>query len=173
VAIFGPGLLGLLAAAVASASGAARIIMVGRGSRLELARRMGCDEVVDYEAEDPVTGVRGRTRGRGVDYVLDCSGNPDVPAQAIAAVRRGGRIALLGLTGGKSSTIDIDRLTLDEVDLMGIRSSPNAYPAMIALMRSGQVDLSPLITHVYPLDSVNEALAALESREAVRPIVEL
>jgi Zn-dependent alcohol dehydrogenase len=44
---------------------------------------------------------------------------------------------------------------------------------MIALMRSGQVDLSPLITHVYPLDSVNEALAALESREAVRPIVEL
>jgi L-iditol 2-dehydrogenase len=173
VAIFGPGLLGLLAAAVASASGAARIIMVGRGSRLELAARMGCEEVVDYEAEDPVTGIRDRTGGRGVDYVLDCSGNPDVPAQAIGAVRRGGRIALLGLTGGKSSTIDIDRLTLDEVDLMGIRSSPNAYPAMIALMRSGQVDLSPLITHVYPLDSVNEALAALESREAVRPIVEL
>jgi threonine dehydrogenase-like Zn-dependent dehydrogenase len=80
---------------------------------------------------------------------------------------------LLGLTGGKTSAIDIDRLTLDEVDLMGIRSSPNAYPAMIALMRSGKVDLSPLITHVYPLDSVNEALAALESREAVRPIVEL
>jgi L-iditol 2-dehydrogenase len=173
VAIFGPGLLGLLAAAVASASGAARIIMVGRRSRLELATRMGCHDVVDYEAEDPVAGVRGRTGGRGVDYVLDCSGNPDVPAQAIGAIRRGGRIALLGLTGGKTSSIDIDRLTLDEVDLMGIRSSPNAYPAMIALMRSGQVDLSPLITHVYPLDSVTEAMTALESREAVRPIVEL
>jgi L-iditol 2-dehydrogenase len=173
VAIFGPGLLGLLAAAVAFASGASQIIMVGRGSRLELAEKMGCDEVVDYEAEDPIVGIRSRTVGRGVDYVLDCSGNPDVPAQAIGAVRRGGRIALLGLTGGKTSSLDIDRLTLDEVDLMGIRSSPNAYPAMIALMRSGQVDLSPLITHVYPLESVNEALAALESREAVRPIVEL
>ena len=46
---------------------------------------------------------------------------------------------------------------------MGIRSSPNAYPAMIALMRSGKVDLSPLVTHVYPLESVGEALAALES----------
>jgi threonine dehydrogenase-like Zn-dependent dehydrogenase len=56
---------------------------------------------------------------------------------------------------------------------MGIRSSPNAYPAMIALMRSGKVDLSPLVTHVYPLESVGDALAALESREAVRPIVEL
>ncbi|HET9204486.1 MAG TPA: alcohol dehydrogenase catalytic domain-containing protein [Acidimicrobiia bacterium] len=173
VAIFGPGLLGLLAAAVASASGAAQTIMVGRGSRLDLAGRMGCDDVVDYESEDPVAGIRDRTGGRGADYVLDCSGNPEVPAQATGAVRRGGRIALLGLTGGKTSSIDIDRLTLDEVDLMGIRSSPNAYPAMIALMRSGKVDLSPLLTHVYPLDSVAEALAALESREAVRPIVEL
>jgi L-iditol 2-dehydrogenase len=96
-----------------------------------------------------------------------------VPAQAIGAVRRGGKVALLGLTGGKSSEIEVDRLTLDEVDLVGIRSSPNSYPAMIALMRSGKVDLSPLVTHVYPLEAVGEALAALESREAVRPIVEI
>jgi L-iditol 2-dehydrogenase len=173
VAIFGPGLLGLLAAAVASASGASQVFMVGRGSRLDLAAKMGCDEVVDYEIEDPVAAVRARTGGRGVDYVLDCTGNPDVPAQAIGVVRRGGRVALLGLTGGKPSSIDVDLLTLDEIDVMGIRSSPNAYPAMIALMRSGKVDLSPLVTHVYPLDAVGEALAALESRVAVRPIVEL
>jgi L-iditol 2-dehydrogenase len=134
---------------------------------------MGCDDVVDYETEDPVLGVRRLTGGRGVDYVFDCTGNPDVPAQAIGAVRRGGKIALLGLTGGQPSQIEVDRLTLDEIDLMGIRSSPNAYPAMIALMRSGKVDLAPLVTHVYPLESVGEALAALESREAVRPIVEL
>jgi L-iditol 2-dehydrogenase len=173
VAVFGPGLLGLLTAAVASASGAAQIVMVGRGSRLELAGKMGCDDVVDYEHEDPVAGVRRLTSGRGADYVFDCTGNPEVPAQAIGATRRGGRVALLGLTGGKPSVIDVDRLTLDEIDLMGIRSSPNAYPAMVSLMRSGQVDVKPLLTHVYPLDSVTEALAALESRQAVRPIVEL
>jgi L-iditol 2-dehydrogenase len=173
VAVFGPGLLGLLCAAVASASGASQIIMVGRGNRLDLAVKMGCDEVVNYENEDPVAGVRRLTSGRGVDYVFDCTGNAQVAAQAIGAVRRGGRVAILGLTGGKPSTIDVDRLTLDEIDLMGIRSSPNAYPAMIALMRSGKVDLSPLVTHVYPLEAVGEALAALESRQAVRPIVEI
>ena len=64
VAVFGPGLLGLLTAAVASASGAAQIIMVGRGSRLDLAAKMGCDEVVDYEKEDPVAAVRRLTAGR-------------------------------------------------------------------------------------------------------------
>jgi L-iditol 2-dehydrogenase len=173
VAVFGPGLLGLLTAAVASASGASQIIMVGRGGRLDLAAKMGCDEVVDYETDDPVAGVRRLTNGRGVDYVFDCTGNPEVPAQAIGATRRGGRVAVLGLTGGKPSQIDVDRLTLDEIDVMGIRSSPNAYPAMIALMRSGKVDLSPLVTHVYPLEAVGDALAALESREAVRPIVEI
>ncbi|HSL26942.1 MAG TPA: hypothetical protein VLA54_11730, partial [Acidimicrobiia bacterium] len=82
-------------------------------------------------------------------------------------------VAILGLTGGKPSAIDVDRLTLDEIDLMGIRSSPNAYPAMIALMQSGRLDLSPLVTHVYPLERVGEALAVLESRQAVRPIVEI
>jgi L-iditol 2-dehydrogenase len=172
-AIFGPGLLGLLTAAVASAAGAAQLIMVGRGQRLELAGQMGCDDVVDYESEDPVAGIRRLTQGRGVDYVFDCTGNASVPAQAIGAVRRGGRIALLGLSGGRAAEIDIDRLTLDELDLMGIRSSPNAYPAMIALMRSGRVDLSPLLTHVYPLESVDQALGALRSREAIRPIVEI
>ena len=173
VAIFGPGLLGLLSAAVASASGATQIIMVGRGNRLDLATKMGCDKVIDYEDEDPVAGIRCLSAGRGVDYVFDCTGNSAVPAQAIGAVRRGGRVAILGLTGGKPSEIDVDRLTLDEIDLMGIRSSPNAYPAMIALMRSGKVDLSPLLTHVYPLEAVGEALAALGSRQAVRPIVEM
>ncbi|MFP3913269.1 MAG: zinc-dependent alcohol dehydrogenase [Actinomycetota bacterium] len=172
-AIFGPGLLGLLTAAVARASGASRIIMVGRGDRLKLAAEMGCDAVVDYEEEDPTEGVRGLTDGRGVDYVFDCTGNPRVPVQALGVVRRGGRVALLGLTGGEPAQIDVDRLTLDEVDLMGIRSSPNAYPAMIALLRSGAVDLQPLLTHVYPLDEVGRALEALENRTAIRPIVEL
>ncbi|MPZ52607.1 MAG: alcohol dehydrogenase catalytic domain-containing protein [Acidimicrobiia bacterium] len=171
-AIFGPGLLGLLTAAVARASGAERLIMVGRGSRLELAGVMGCDEVVDYEREDPVAGIRRLIGSRGADYVFDCTGNPTVPAQALDSVRRGGKVALLGLTGGTPTSIDVDRLTLDEIDLLGIRSSPNAYPAMIALMRSGAVDLAPLITHVYPIDQVAAAFEALEDRSAIRPIVE-
>ncbi|HEX2153616.1 MAG TPA: alcohol dehydrogenase catalytic domain-containing protein [Acidimicrobiia bacterium] len=172
-AIFGPGLLGLLTAAVARASGASRLIMVGRGSRLELAAKMGCDAVVDYEKEAPVESIRRLTEGRGVDYVFDCSGNPEVTSQAVGCVRRGGKIAVLGLTGGKLAQVDVDRLTLDEVDLLGIRSSPNAYPAMIDLMRAGSVDLKPLVTHVYPIDEVDKAFEALENRTAIRPIVEL
>ncbi|HSK95791.1 MAG TPA: alcohol dehydrogenase catalytic domain-containing protein [Euzebyales bacterium] len=173
VAVFGPGLLGLLSAAAARAAGATTVVVVGRGGRLDLARQMGANAIVDYEVADPVTGVLEHTGGRGVDYAFDCSGNPAVVPQALGCVRRGGKVAVLGLAGAQEATISPDRLVLDEIDLLGIRSSPNAYPAMIALMGSGAVDVSPLLTHVYGIDEVDRAFAALKSREAIRPIVKL
>ncbi len=88
-------------------------------------------------------------------------------------MRRGGKVALLGLTGGKTVPISPDALTLDEIDVLGVRSSPNAYPAMIRLMETGAVDVSPLLDHVYPMERVTDALAALETRQAIRPIIEI
>ena len=173
VAVYGPGLLGLLSAAVARAAGATNIIVVGRGQRLDLALQMGATAVVDYEKGDPVQGVRELTGGRGTDYAFDCSGSPSVIQQALDSVRRGGKVAVLGLAGHKEGSISPDRLVLDEIDLLGIRSSPGAYPAMIALMSNGAVDPSPILTHVYGIDEVDRAFAALKSREAIRPIVKL
>ena len=171
VAVFGPGLLGLLMLQVARAAGATRVLTVGRGARLRLAAELGSDATVDYERADPVAALRAMTAHRGVDCVFECSGNPAAVPQALASVRRGGTVALLGLTGGASVTLEADRLTLDEIDLLGIRSSPNAYPAMIELLATGAVAAKPLATHVYPLADVGGALTALRRREAVRPIV--
>ncbi len=171
VAVFGPGLLGLLMLQVARAAGATRVITVGRGKRLAAARELGSTDVADYSAGDPVAAVRSATGGRGADYVFDCSGNPAVLAQAVRAARRGGTVAVLGLAGGRSAELPADPLVLDELNLLGVRSSPNAYPAMIALLASGAVRTGPLTTHVYPLREVAAAFGALERREAIRPII--
>lgn len=171
VAVFGPGLLGLLMLQVARASGATQLITVGRGKRLVTASEVGSTDVVDYGADDPVAAVRAASGGRGVDCVFDCSGNPAVLAQAMRAVRRGGTVAVLGLSGGRSAELPADPLVLDELNLLGVRSSPNAYPAMIALLASGAVQTAPLTTHLYPLREVGAAFAALERREAIRPII--
>jgi L-iditol 2-dehydrogenase len=171
IVVFGPGLLGLLMVQVARASGAATTIVVGRGPRLEIARELGATHVVDYEAGDPVDAIRELTDGRGVDRVYDCSGNTSVVPQALAAVARGGRVALTGLTAGKTVEIPPDRLVLDEIDLMGIRSSPNAYPGMIALLASGAVQTGPLTRDTYALEQIGDALDALRNRTDVRPIL--
>lgn len=170
VAVLGPGLLGIMTALVARAAGAIDVAVVGRGSRLELVRGYGLT-AVDREAEDPVARVRALTDGRGADRVYDCTGDPAAAAQGLAMVRRGGRVALLGLCGGKSAELSPDALVLDEVDLMGIRSSPNAYPAMIELMASGAVNVAPLLTHVFPLAEVTAAYDALRERRCVRPVL--
>lgn len=171
VAVFGPGLLGLLMLQVARAAGATTVIMVGRGQRLSTARELGCTDVVDYEQGDPVAAVRSATGGRGADCVFDCSGNPAVIGQLLRAARRGGVVALLGLAGGATAELPVDLVTLDELDVLGIRSSPNAYPAMIALLASGAVRTEPLTTHLYPLSDVGAAFDALARREAIRPII--
>jgi L-iditol 2-dehydrogenase len=147
------------------------VLTVGRGPRLRLAAELGSDAVVDYQRDDPVAALRAATAGRGVDCVFECSGNPATVSQALAGVRRGGTVALLGLTGGAKVELEVDRLALDEIDLLGIRSSPNAYPAMIDLLATGAVTAKPLATHVYPLARVHEAFTALERREAIRPIL--
>jgi L-iditol 2-dehydrogenase len=171
VAVFGPGLLGLLMLQVARAAGATRIITVGRGNRLVTARELGSTEVVDYTAADPVTAVRAAAGGRGADYVFDCSGNPAVLAQAMHAARRGGTVAVLGLAGGRTAELPVDPLVLDELNVLGVRSSPNAYPAMIALLASGVVATEPLTAHQYALQDVATAFGVLARREAIRPII--
>ena len=171
VAVFGPGLLGLLMLQVARAAGATTVIVVGRGGRLAVARELGCTAIVDYEREDPVAGVRAAAGGRGVDCAFDCSGNPAAVGQLLRSVRRGGTVALLGLAGGAVAELPVDLVTLDELDVLGIRSSPNAYPAMIALLAAGAVRTEPLTTHVYPLADVATAFDALARREAIRPIL--
>jgi L-iditol 2-dehydrogenase len=171
VAVFGPGLLGLLTLQIARASGAGRVLVVGRGPRLELAGELGADDLVDYTRGDPGEAVRELTGGRGVDRVYDCTGDARVLPQLLRATARGGRIALLGLTAGKTAELSPDALVLDEIDLLGIRSSPNAYPGMIALLASGAVRTGPLVRDLYPLEQVSVALAALRDRSAVRPIL--
>jgi L-iditol 2-dehydrogenase len=171
VAVFGPGLLGLLMIQVARAAGATDVIMVGRGQRLATARELGCTAVVDYEQADPVAGIRAATGGRGADHVYDCSGNPQVIGQALGAARRGGCVALLGLAGGAVADLPVDRVTLDELNVLGVRSSPNAYPAMISLLASGAIRTGPLTADRYPLSDVAAAFDALARRESIRPII--
>jgi L-iditol 2-dehydrogenase len=171
VAVFGPGLLGLLMTQVALASGATTVIMVGRGPRLQTAVELGSTYVVDYEQAEPVAEIRRLTGGRGVDYVFDCSGNPDVVGQLLRSVRRGGKVALLGLTGGAVAQLPLDLLALDEIDVLGIRSSPNAYPATIQMFARGLIRTEPLTREIYSLDNVADAFVALEQRTAIRPIV--
>ena len=175
VAVVGPGLVGLITVQLAKAVGATRVIVAGRGPRLELAKELGADDVVDISSTDTVEGIRALTDGRGADCSFECAGAPESVVASINCVKRGGRVALVGLTGNKEVTFNTDRIALDEVDVFGVRSSPNAYPELINLIATGKVNVKKLVSRVYPLEQINEAFSAFRKREggAIRMVIKI
>src|SRR3954465_6947156 len=95
VVVSGPGPIGLLGAAVAKALGAQPVILTGtRDNRLEIGKRLGADHVINVRNEDAVEAVRKLTGGKGVDFVLECSGAPNAVNEAAQMLNRGGKICL-------------------------------------------------------------------------------
>ncbi|HEY1796583.1 MAG TPA: alcohol dehydrogenase catalytic domain-containing protein, partial [Stellaceae bacterium] len=95
VVVTGPGPIGLLGVGVAKALGADPVILTGtRESRLELGRKLGADYTINAREEDPVAAVRRITKGKGVQFVVECSGAPNALNEAAQMVNRGGRICL-------------------------------------------------------------------------------
>jgi L-iditol 2-dehydrogenase len=161
VTIIGPGPMGLLVLLCARAMGADRVIVVGRGERLATAKRLGA-EAIDYTVSDPVAAVQETTCG-GSDVVIECAGAPTTLAQALAMVRKGGRVAAIGIPL-QDASLPVRKLVLDEISLHGVRANQNTCEEILPLLVSRRVDPRPLITHRFPLQAFAEALAHFEER---------
>lgn len=158
VAITGAGAIGLLAGDAARIRGAARVIVVERSpSRLAKALELGF-ETVDSTAGDPVAVVRALTDGLGVDVVLECAGVPATVQLALGMLRRGGRCAAVGIpTVGVE--IAMQRLVLDELELVGCRASAGEMRHVMPLVEQGRMRIREVMTHRFPLADFGKALA--------------
>jgi L-iditol 2-dehydrogenase len=162
VAVLGAGTIGMLAGDAALARGAGRVIVVGRGSRLAKAATLGFS-TVDSTAGDPVAAVRELTGGLGADVALECAGVPETVRWAIDMLRRGGRVSGVGIpTEGVG--IDMQRVVLDELEIVGSRASAGEMRRVMPLIAQGRVRVRELVTHRFPLTGFNQALETLGDR---------
>ena len=157
VAVIGPGALGLLAVQVARALGAGRVIVVGLpadGPRLELARRLGADDLVLAESGlDPVRSVHELTDGKGADLVVEFAGSADAGRQSLEMARRGGRVVLGGATSpGRQLSVDLSIIVRGHLSVFGSVANPQSIARHAnVLMQKGLINITPLITHEMPL----------------------
>ena len=174
VLITGCGPIGIFAAAICKAAGAARVIASNvNDRRLALAATMGADEVVQPDRVEEA--VRRATDGLGVDVVLEMSGVPAAIHQALALVRVGGRVQMLGIP---TAPVEIDFATeviFKGLTLYGVvgRRMYDTWIQMTRFLRSGAFDPTPVITHRFPLDAVDEAMRVIRSGEAGKVIFEV
>jgi L-iditol 2-dehydrogenase len=175
VAVIGPGPIGLIAMRLARVLGAARIIAVGRGARLEASRRACADVLVNFEKVDPVKAVREVTGNSGVDEAIECSGAAGTFRQAVEMARKGGRVALVGVP--PSSVVEplpFKYIVHNEIAIFGSRANPNVSRRVIPLIGAGQLKVSDLITHTFPLNDFATALDYFVHRRenAIKVVVE-
>jgi threonine dehydrogenase-like Zn-dependent dehydrogenase len=161
VAVFAQGPIGLCATAGARLKGAALIIGVDAiEGRMHLSRQMGADEVVDFTQEDPVAAIKRLTDGRGVDVAIEALGTQQTFQSALDATRPGGIVSSLGVYGGKLE-VPVESFVYGIGDKQILTTlCPGGKERMRKLMelvRNGKLDLSPLITHHFALDDIEEA----------------
>lgn len=175
VVVTGPGPIGLLGAAVAKAMGAQPVILTGtRDNRLEIGKKLGADHVVNVRKEENVVEkIKELNGGKGVDYVVECSGAPQALNEAAQMVNRGGRICLAAFPGS-SPEVDIAYLVRNNIYLYGIRGEgKTATHRAEAFMRQKRFDASLIHTHTFEMEDLQEALRYAKDRveDAIKVVV--
>jgi threonine 3-dehydrogenase len=174
VAITGCGPIGLFAISVARAVGAAQVFAIEVNEhRRNIAQQMKADLVLDPSKEDVNSIVLERTGGLGMDVVLEMAGHPSAIRTAFDIVRRGGRISLLGLTSKPISLNFSEDIIFKGITIQGIngRRMYQTWYQMTALLKSGKLDLRPVITDRIALKDFSQGMERLKTGEASKILV--
>jgi len=161
VAIFAQGPIGLCATAGAKLMGATRIIVVdGVPERLAVARQLGADITINFREQDPVQRIQEITGGAGVDVAIEALGTQQTFESCLRSLKPGGTLSSLGVYSGKLS-MPLDAFAAGLGDHKIITTlCPGGKERMrrlMAVVASGRVDLTPMVTHRFALDDIVEA----------------
>ncbi len=161
VAIFAQGPIGLCATAGAKLMGATRIIVVdGVPERLAVAPQLGADITINFREQDPVQRIQEITGGAGVDVAIEALGTQQTFESCLRSLKPGGTLSSLGVYSGKLS-MPLDAFAAGLGDHKIITTlCPGGKERMrrlMAVVASGRVDLTPMVTHRFALDDIVEA----------------
>ena len=165
VVVTGPGALGLISARLAKVLGAGRVILTGtREERLAIGRQMGVDLTLNVHEVNVPQKIMELTGGIGADLVVECTGHAPAAAEVMDYIRKNGRISYNGVYQ-EPVTLPLNKVVQWNLLITGPKAEGlwNLERA-IPLMADGRLDVKPLITHRFPLDEINAALATFTGR---------
>lgn len=160
VLVIGAGPIGIFAMIAAKLRGANVYIADLFDKRLELAKNIGADTVINSNNHDLCATIRELTDNNGVDVCVDAVGSERAFKSCIENTCFGGKIILIG-NGKKETTFNHSILVKKEISLYGSRNSLNDFEPIIRLISSKYINISSAITHVYKMYQAEEAFLAL------------
>jgi len=173
VLIIGAGPMGLLNLQIFKSSGAMAIISDFLESRLEVARDLGADEVINPAKESVEERLRELTNGYGADIVIVSVGNKAAIEEAFKVVGPGGKVILFGASY-PPTTIEIDPNVIHykEVTVMGCTDHlPIHTENALKLLSRKMINVKKLITHVLPLEKLEEGFKLVENLIGLKKLI--
>ena len=162
--VVGAGTIGVLTLQALRAAGCKRVLVSDVDvTRLKMARELGADDVLLADT-DVVAQILQWTGGMGVDVAMEAVGRNETVSAAIASVRKGGTVVLVGNISPEV-TLPLQKVVTRQIRLQGSCASAGEYPEAIKLMGSGAIRVKPLITAIAPLAEGPQWFERLYARE--------
>lgn len=174
VAVMGCGPIGLFAVGIAAAAGAEKIYAIDVNDyRLHIAQIMGAHVAVNAGCDGVVDVIMEDTCHEGIDVLLEMSGNEVGLDNGLKMVRNGGNVALLSLYPNRVSLNLSEDVVFKGLTIKGItgRKMWDTWYKTSALLSSGQLDVSHVITHKFPMERFKEGFEAMNSGESGKVIL--
>lgn len=157
VVIIGAGPIGL-AAALGAIDRGARVLVADRlANRLQRARELGAESVVNTSTENLAAAVAQFTGGDGAAIVVEATGVPTLITTALDVVAHSGSVVIVGISD-QDVSISVGLFSRKEINILGSRNNTGLFPDAIELVRRHAERIAPLVTHTYPLDQAPEAI---------------
>ena len=149
--VVGAGMIGLCLVQVLRAAGCSRVFAVDlEAEKLELARKLGADAVLDPQKADVAKAVADATEGRGADVAFEAVGITATVKSAIGAVRRGGTVTLVGNLSPLVE-VPLQAVVTRQLRLQGSCAIAGEYPAALSMIERGVVNVDAMRSAVAPL----------------------
>lgn len=160
-AIIGAGPIGLVAGLVAEAYGGHAIMLDLVQERLDFAKSIGIEYVINSKTEDAVSRIAAITNGDMAQQVMECSGANAAIRNALDYVSNAGRITLTGWPKNET-LIPTDLITKKEIDICGARTSAKEFEEALDLIDTKRVDMKNILTKVVSLEETPETIIDIE-----------
>lgn len=179
VVIIGAGGIGQSAIQAARIAAAGRIVVLdANAAKEDVARRFGATDFLDPRSvEDPIAAVKDMGLPNGVDHVIECVGHPDLIRQAVALLDWGGTVTLLGVPKlGTEASFVVNDLYNDK-SILGCRYGSTRphhdIPLLVSFYKDGRLLLDEMVSQVYPLDQITQALDDLHHGKLNRGVLQV
>lgn len=157
--VTGAGCIGLVSMMALKAMGVTKIIAVDvMEKRLEKALELAATDVVNGKEKDTVEEIMRLTNGKGADLVVETAGSEITTSQAIHFAKRGSTIVLVGYSASGQETLPMSLALDKELTFKTVFRYRHIYPMAIEAVASGRVNLKGIVTNVFPLDDIQNAM---------------